>query len=361
MDSVMQFGYNLLDKGAIPDFVLRRVVRALSEQRLREINYGSLEANHEAKMRWIEKVRARTVIADETKKANEQHYEVSTEFMKLCVGPRMKYSSCLYPTGKETIAQAEEIMLESYCEKAKLCDGIDILDLGCGWGSLSLFLAEKYPNARITGLSNSSTQKTYIDSVAKEKGFQNLTIITGDVNVYDFEEGGRFDRILSIEMFEHMKNYQSLMHKISTWLKPNAKAAGGEALVFIHIFLHKTMPYDFEEGDGWMAQNFFSGGTMPSLDLLSYFQTDLVLKRTWFINGRHYAQTSEHWVQLQDANRAAGIAELERDARAKGFDPIEGRKAFYRFRTFFLAVAVFFAMHNGEEWGVGHYLFAGRK
>ncbi|KAG8702962.1 hypothetical protein FRC08_003140 [Ceratobasidium sp. 394] len=361
MDSLTQFGYRLLDKGAIPDFILRRVVRALSEQRLREITYGSLEANHEAKMRWIEKVRVRTVIADETKKANDQHYEVSTEFMKLCVGPRMKYSSCLYPTGKETIAQAEELMLESYCEKAKLCDGIDILDLGCGWGSLSLFLAGKYPNARITGLSNSSTQKTYIDSVAREKGFKNLTIITGDVNVYDFKESIRFDRILSIEMFEHMKNYEVLMKKTSTWLKPNAKAAGGKALVFIHIFLHKTTPYDFEEGDGWMAQNFFSGGTMPSFDLLTYFQTDLRLQKSWFINGRHYGQTSEHWVQLQDANRTACIAELERDAREKGFDPMEGRKAYYRFRTFFLAVAVFFAMHNGEEWGVGHYLFAGRK
>ncbi|KAG8726491.1 hypothetical protein FRC12_023358 [Ceratobasidium sp. 428] len=204
MDSLMQFGYNLLDKGAIPDFILRRVVRALSEQRLREINHGSLEANHEAKMRWIEKVRARTIIADETKKANEQHYEVSTEFMKLCVGPRMKYSSCLYPTGKESIAQAEGLMLESYCEKAKLCDGIDILDLGCGWGSLSLFLAEKYPDARIVGLSNSSTQKTYIDSVAKEKGFKNLTIITGDVNVYNFGENMRFDRVLSIEVGDQL-------------------------------------------------------------------------------------------------------------------------------------------------------------
>ncbi|CUA66860.1 hypothetical protein RSOLAG22IIIB_00309 [Rhizoctonia solani] len=361
MDSLMQFGYNLLDKGAIPDFVLRPIIRALSEQRLREINQGSLEANHEAKMRWIEKVRARNVIADEVDKANKQHYEVSTEFMKLCVGPRMKYSACLYPTGKETIAQAEEFMLQSYCEKAKLCDDIDILDLGCGWGSLSLFLAEKYPNARITALSNSATQKIHIDKLAKERGLTNLTAITGDVNAYEFEESVRFDRILSIEMFEHMKNYEILLRKVASWLKPNAKAAGGEALVFIHIFLHKSTPYDFEEGDGWMAQNFFSGGTMPSLDLLSYFQADLQLQRTWFINGRHYAQTSEHWLQLQDANRAAAIAELENDARAQGFDPIEGRKAYYRFRTFFLAVAVFFAMHNGEEWGVGHYLFVGRK
>ncbi|CAE6517890.1 unnamed protein product [Rhizoctonia solani] len=365
MDSLMKFGHDLIDKGAIPDFVLRPIIRALSEQRLREINHGSLEANHETKASYrtdfSPPVRARDVIADDVDKANKQHYEVSTEFMKLCVGPRMKYSACLYPTGKESIAQAEALMLESYCEKAKLCDGIDILDLGCGWGSLSLFLAEKYPNARIIALSNSTTQKTYIDGVAKKRGFTNLTVITGDVNVYEFEESVRFDRILSIEMFEHMKNYEILMRKVASWLKPNAKAAAGEALVFIHIFLHKSTPYDFEEGDGWMAQNFFSGGTMPSLDLLSYFQTDLKLQRTWFINGRHYAQTSEHWLQLQDANRTAAIAELEGDARAQGFDPIEGRKAYYRFRTFFLAVAVFFAMHNGEEWGVGHYLFVGRK
>ncbi|KAL0956767.1 hypothetical protein HGRIS_002887 [Hohenbuehelia grisea] len=178
-DSILEVGYNLLDKGLVPDFVLRRAIRTLCGVRLREIERGSFEANHAAKMEWIEGVRAREAIADATEKANEQHYEVSTKFMLSCLGPYSKYSCCLYPTGKETLAEAELLMLESYCEKAQLRDGLDILDLGCGWGSLSLFLAKKYPGARITGLSNSTSQKAHIDSVAKERGFTNLEVRNG--------------------------------------------------------------------------------------------------------------------------------------------------------------------------------------
>ncbi|KAG8897548.1 hypothetical protein FRB99_008097, partial [Tulasnella sp. 403] len=174
MESFMSYAYGLLDRGVIPDFVVRIAIRLLLRERLREIDYGSFDANVEQKMRWIEKVRARDVIADETEKANEQHYEVPTKFILTMVGPRAKYSSCLYPTGKETLEQAEVLMLESYCEKARLVDGLDILDLGCGWGSLSLFLAEKYPNSKITGISNSKTQKAHIDSIAAEKGLSNL-------------------------------------------------------------------------------------------------------------------------------------------------------------------------------------------
>ncbi|EIW63484.1 S-adenosyl-L-methionine-dependent methyltransferase [Trametes versicolor FP-101664 SS1] len=353
-DRALEVGYKLLDKGAVPDFILRPVIRALCRQRLREIDLGSFEANYAAKMKWIEGVRARTKIADLTEKANEQHYEVSTLFMLSCLGPYAKYSCCLYPTGKETLEEAEILMLESYCEKAQLRDGLEILDLGCGWGSLSLYLAQKYPGSKITGLSNSSTQKTHIDNAAKARGLTNLEIITADVNVHDFHGTRHFDRILSIEMFEHMKNYKLLMSKVSSWLRPNSP---DESLFFVHIFCHKTTPYHFEEGDGWMAQTFFSGGTMPSHDLLLYFQDDLTHIRSWYINGKHYAQTSEDWLRRQDANAKAGLAELEKDAVYKGLDKEEGRKAFYRFRVFYLAVAEFFALHDGQEWGVGHYLF----
>ncbi|KAI0779430.1 S-adenosyl-L-methionine-dependent methyltransferase [Fomes fomentarius] len=355
-DRVLEVGYGLIDKGSIPDFLLRPAIRALCRQRLREINAGSFEANHEAKMKWIEGVRARTQIADLTEKANEQHYEVSTNFMLSCLGPCAKYSCCLYPTGKETLAEAEVLMLESYCEKAKLRDGLDVLDLGCGWGSLSLYLAQKYPKSRIVGLSNSTTQKAHIDGVAKSRGLANLEIITGDVNVFDFNGSRQFDRILSIEMFEHMKNYKLLMAKVASWLRPNTDSAE-ESLFFVHIFCHRTTPYHFEEGDGWMAQTFFSGGTMPSHDLLLYFQDDLTLVRSWYVNGKHYGRTSEDWLKIQDSNKKSGLAELEADAVAKGLSKEEGRKAFFRFRVFYLAVAEFFALNGGEEWGVGHYLF----
>ncbi|TFK53664.1 S-adenosyl-L-methionine-dependent methyltransferase [Heliocybe sulcata] len=356
LDSVLEVGYKLLDQGLIPDFVLRPVIRALCRQRLREIDHGSFEASHTAKMKWIEQVKARDTIADLTKKANEQHYEVSTNFILSCLGPYAKYSSCLYPTGKETLEEAEVLMLESYCEKAQLKDGQDVLDLGCGWGSLSLYLAQKYPKSRIVGLSNSSTQKLHIDSSAKTQSLSNLEIITADVNSFDFSGSRHFDRILSIEMFEHMKNYESLLRKVSSWLKPTPPD-GDEALLFVHIFCHKTTPYHFEEGDGWMAQTFFTGGTMPSHDLLLYFQSDLTLIRSWYLSGEHYSRTLEDWLARQDKNAKQGLAELEKDAVAKGFSSSEARTKFNRFRVFYIACSELFALNRGQEWGVGHYLF----
>ncbi|KAF8197879.1 S-adenosyl-L-methionine-dependent methyltransferase [Pholiota molesta] len=396
MNSILQIGYDLLDRGLIPDCVLRAAIRMLLRQRLREINTGSLEANHAAKMKWIEDVRSRTTIADVPEKANEQHYEVSTEFILSTLGPYGKYSSCLYPTGKESLAEAEKLMLESYCIKAQLRDGLDFLDLGCGWGSLSLFLAEKYPNSRITGLSNSATQKQHIDGTAKARGLTNIEIITADVNTHDFDKSNRFDRILTIEMFEHMKNYQALFKKVSTWLRPKANAplsdiqAEGflpknendeeaeESLLFIHIFCHKSMPYHFVEDDGWMAKNFFSGGTMPSHDLFLYFQSDLVLLRNWYLPGTHYSRTCEDWLRMQDNNSKKGLKELEKDAVKKGQPAIEGRKAYNRFRVFYMACSELFRTDGGDQyvmkmllyklatiltffrWGVGHYLFKAR-
>ncbi|KAJ6494955.1 S-adenosyl-L-methionine-dependent methyltransferase [Mycena vulgaris] len=368
-DALLNIGYRWLDRGLVPDFVLRRVIRALLRQRLREIDQGTFEANHAAKMKWIEDVRARVQIAELTDKANEQHYEVSTKFILSTLGPCAKYSSCLYPTGRETLAEAEVLMLESYCEKAQIKDGQDVLDLGCGWGSLSLFLAQKYPKSRVTGLSNSTTQKAHIDATAKARGITNLEIITADVNTFDFAGSKYFDRILSIEMFEHMKNYQVLLAKVSTWLRPAAKDAktldAEEALLFIHIFCHRTTPYHFAEDDGWMAQNFFSGGTMPSHDLLLYFQSDLTLVRSWYLPGTHYSRTLEDWLKLQDSNAKAGLKELREDAVAKGRSADEATATFHRqesllsspFRVFYMACSELFYMDRGQQWGVGHYLF----
>ncbi|PWN47408.1 S-adenosyl-L-methionine-dependent methyltransferase [Violaceomyces palustris] len=356
----MDFAYAALDKGLIPDFALRRAIRALNRQRLASLALPSPNYSQhiEGKLAYIDSLK-KSEIAIETDTANEQHYQVDTEFMLSCMGKRAKYSCCLYQRGDETLDQAEEAMLESYCEKAKLKDGQDILDLGCGWGSLSLFLAEKYPNSRIRSLSNSKTQKLHIDSVAKARGFKNLEIFTGDVKVFEFDPD-QFDRILSIEMFEHMKNYSELFRKVSRWLKPHDDQ--DPPYLFIHIFCHKTTPYHFEQDDGWMSQNFFSGGTMPSHDLFLHFQQDVKLESIWWINGKHYAKTSEDWLKRQDAANRNGraVASLREDAKKKGKEEIEGEKTFYRFRVFYLACAEFFATNDGEEWGVGHYLFTRR-
>ncbi|ORY33116.1 S-adenosyl-L-methionine-dependent methyltransferase [Naematelia encephala] len=359
----MDYAYALLDKGYVPDMALRPVIRQLCRKRLREIDHGSLTANHAAKMAFIQDLSSRPIAIDQ-QKANEQHYEVPTSFLQLCLGPRMKYSSCLWPGPTSSLADAEDAILSGYCSEAKLGlglrgvgniqdggevgkegEGLRILDLGCGWGSLGLFLAEHYPLAKITMLSNSKTQKVFIDSVAKEKGFGNVEVITGDVNIYDFEDKGLFTHILSIEMFEHMKAYPTLFRKISTWLSP-------KGLLFIHIFCHRDTPYHFEENDGWMAQTFFSGGTMPSLDLFTYFQRDLTLLHSSYLDGTHYARTLEAWLVNQDKHAKEAKRVL---VQAMGEDM--GMKTFYRFRVFFMACAEFFAMDKGETWGIGKYLF----
>lgn len=236
----------------------------------------------ESKMGYIESLRTRPM-AIETDLANSQHYEVSTSVLQASLGPRMKYSCCLYPKGSETLGQAEVEMLKTYIDKAGLKDGMKILDLGCGWGSGAIFFAEMLPKSQIVAFSNSRTQKTYIDNLCKEKGLTNVQVITGNVVDYEFEPAS-FDRVVSIELFEHMKNYELLMAKVSRALKPGGK-------LFVHIFAHKTTPYDYEEG--WMTENFFRGGTMPSSDLLLWFQKDLKIERQWWVNGMHYSKTCE--------------------------------------------------------------------
>ncbi|KAL8277745.1 hypothetical protein RQP46_009867 [Phenoliferia psychrophenolica] len=369
LSSLAASSESALDNGYLPDFLVRRAIRYLCQQRLDEISKATLEDAVDAKWAYIQGLKAREDIAIETEKANEQHYEVSTEFIQSCLGKNMKYSCCLYPTGHESLDEAEVLMLESYCVKARLENGMDILDLGCGWGSLTLFLAKKYPNSRITSLSNSATQKLHIDSQAALRGFKNVEVFTGDVKVFDFLGTRSFDRIMSIEMFEHMKNYEFLLRKVATWLKSNKDAKGGEALLFVHIFCHRDTPYHFEENDGWMSRNFFSGGTMPSFDLFSHFQTSLTLERSWWLNGRHYGKTCEDWLVRQDAHKADWIGsgregelvsgKLRADL-SEGEKKVEGAKSFYRFRIFFLACAEFFALKDGEAWGVGHYLFRQR-
>ncbi|CEH12341.1 s-adenosyl-l-methionine-dependent methyltransferase [Ceraceosorus bombacis] len=360
----MDYAYELLDRGYLPDFLVRRAIRLLNAQRLRtlELPQTDYAAHIASKLEYVRSLKTRE-IAVKTENANEQHYEVDTGFMLSALGKHGKYSCCLYENGNETLDEAEEAMMISYTKKAHLKDGQKVLDLGCGWGSLSLWLAARYPKSQISSLSNSKTQKVYIDQEAKKRGINNLTVFTGDVKTYEFEPES-FDRVISIEMFEHMKNYSLLLAKVSSWLKAFPKDAPLEdrSLLFIHIFCHITTPYHFETGDGWMTKHFFEGGTMASHDLFLHFQNDVVLEDLWWINGTHYGRTSEDWLKTLDRNNKdnKSVRLLREDAKKKGLDPIEGEKAFYRWRTFYLAVAEFFATDNGQEWGVGHYLFSKR-
>ncbi|KAL1645536.1 hypothetical protein SLS58_003847 [Diplodia intermedia] len=331
----------LLDGGYLPSAVIRVGIRQQLKQRLAAIASTTLEAGCARKMQYVSLLRSRP-IAVETAAANEQHYEVGTGVLRACLGPRMKYSCCLYPKGGETLAQAEMAMLALYVERAGLRDGMSVLDLGCGWGSASLYFAELFPNSSVTAFSNSRTQKEYIDARAKEKGLQNLTVITGDVVDYDFEPA-QFDRVVSIELFEHMKNYELLMAKVAKALKPGGK-------LFVHIFAHKSTPYDFESG--WMTEHFFTGGTMPSTDLLHYFQRDLYLQEQWWVNGTHYAKTCEDWLSKMTAHKKEIWPHLE-----ETYGKENTTTWYHRWQIFYMACAELFAYEGGETWGVSHYLF----
>jgi cyclopropane-fatty-acyl-phospholipid synthase len=319
-----------IDRGILPDWVIRAGIRRLLAQRL-------VEAEVLDKHAWIQSLRT-APLALATHEANEQHYEVPTEFFLQCLGPRRKYSCALYANGDETLAEAEEKMLALTCERAQLADGERILELGCGWGSLSLWMAEKYPSARIVAVSNSRTQKEFIDTEAHRRGFANLEVRTA--NMIDLDAGEEFDRVVSVEMFEHMRNYGELLRRISTWLRP-----GGT--LFVHIFAHRSYAYPFVEADAadWMARHFFAGGQMPSEDLLLHFPEHLRIRDFWRVNGVHYQRTCEDWLRNLDRDR-------QRVAKLLG-----AGHWVHRWRVFFMACAELFGYREGKEWGVCHYLF----
>ena len=344
----MMSGVELAEHGWLPDRLVRVGIRRLLAARLTEEKRLGCEGLSELQRQFLAEL-IQSPIAVHSSAANEQHYEVPARYFELVLGPHRKYSSCLFPAGVSDLGQAEEQMLKLTCERAGLQDGMDILELGCGWGSLSLFMAERFKNSRILAVSNSASQRESILSLAKARGIANLVVQTSDMNA--FETSRRFDRVVSVEMFEHMRNYQELFFRISQWLKPGGK-------LFAHVFYHGRCAYPFET-DGkndWMARHFFTGGTMPSAELFLCFQRDLMFEDRWLINGQHYQRTLEAWLVRHDAARAEILPVFE-----ETYGRELSRLMFQRWRMFYLACSELFGYLEGEEWGIAHFLFSKRE
>jgi cyclopropane-fatty-acyl-phospholipid synthase len=334
----------LCERGLVPDPLMRFGMRRLMAERLRAESVDRGEAEYEVYRRRLLELR-QSPVAMHTDKANEQHYEVPAAFFHQVLGPHLKYSCCLFPTGRESLAEGEALMLELTARRADLADGQRILELGCGWGSLTLWMAARYPGSRITAVSNSASQREYILGQARERGLPNVEVITADANIFDTEE--RFDRVVSVEMFEHMRNYAVLMERIHRWLRPGGR-------LFVHIFCHRSLLYPFTTGDDydWMARYFFTGGIMPAEDTLLYFQDHLKIEDQWRVSGTHYQRTSNLWLENQDRHRDQVLEIL-----AGTYGPDQARRWFHRWRMFFAAVAELFGYANGTEWMVAHYRF----
>ena len=344
----------LLELNVLPDWLIRLGIRRLLAQRLNEERCASEEAQQQQTMRFIAQLKA-SPIAVNTREANTQHYELPCEFFELVLGQHLKYSSCYFHPQATALDTAEADMLRLTCQRARIADGESVLELGCGWGSLTLWMAEHYPNARITGVSNSRTQKQFIEARAASRGLRNIEIITCDMN--DLAPGvglpreARFDRVVSVEMFEHMRNYEQLLARISGWMKP-------AATLFVHIFTHREYAYPFEirDANDWMARYFFTGGIMPSDHLLSYFQRDVRLLEHWRVDGTHYQKTSECWLANMDANR-----QRVREILAATYGAEHATRWWVYWRVFFMSCAELWGYARGREWFVSHYLFERRE
>ena len=338
---------DLAESGLLPDPLIRVGIRQLLSRRRREMSKQT-PALRAANLEQFVADLCDGPLAVETDTANAQHYELPAEFFERVLGPRLKYSACYFNKAKNSLEQAENQMLALTCQRAEINNGMRILDLGCGWGSLTLWMAERYRRCHVLAVSNSHRQRDFILARARDRGLDNVDVTTQDMRYFDTD--ARFDRIVSIEMLEHLRNYQRLFQHISKWLDPHGKA-------FVHIFCHRETPYFFQT-DGaanWMGRHFFTGGMMPSEHLFEHFGEDLQIERQWRVNGLHYWRTCEAWLQRLDENRQAILACLSRD-HATG----EAKIRLQRWRMFFMACAELFRYRGGQEWFVAHYLFQQR-
>ena len=340
--------YGLLDRalerGLLPDTLLRSGSRWGARARVRREGRGGVEAQEQRLSALVETMR-RGPIAQSVARANEQHYELPVEFFELFLGPRLKYSSAYWGPGVGDLAAAEEAMLALSCERAGIEDGMSVLDLGCGWGAMALWICERYPRASVVAVSNSASQRTWIESVRDRRGFgDRLTVVTADVNSLD--PAGRFDRVVSIEMFEHMRNWEALLERIAGWLEPDGR-------LFVHVFSHRLLAYEF--AGTWAAERFFTAGRMPSHELLLRFQHHLEVRESWALSGTHYARTLDAWLERLDAHADRACAVLGESVGER-----HAARALARWRLFLLSTEQVWGWRGGEEWMVSHYLLAPR-
>lgn len=338
----MNTALKLAEQGFIPKRFLRKGIRGLIEHRLHEQEKIFRKSREDALEEWIAHMRSADIaLVPET--ANEQHYEVPPRFFELVLGPRLKYSSALYDGADTTLAEAEVDMLALTSERAELADGQRVLELGCGWGSLTIWMAERYPNSRITAVSNSAPQRKHIERRLADRGLTNVEIVTADMNDFQPKERG-YDRVVSVEMFEHMRNWERLLARVSTWLADDGR-------VFLHVFAHEKYAYPFEVRDpsDWMSQYFFTGGMMPCSDLLERLDTPFEVEQRWDVNGTNYARTAEDWLVNLEANRREVIQLF-----GETYGPGNAKMWYHRWRIFFLACAELFGFGDGSEWIVSH-------
>ncbi|GHC95994.1 cyclopropane-fatty-acyl-phospholipid synthase [Pseudorhodoferax aquiterrae] len=335
------------EQGRLPDRLVRSGIRHLLRQRLAELRTGDAEAAAQQTQDFLAQMR-QAAVAPLPEKANEQHYEVPAAFFAEVLGPHRKYSSCHWPPGVHTLAEAETAALTATCSRAQLQDGQRVMELGCGWGSLSLWMAERYPNSWITALSNSHSQREHIEAEARQRGLSNLRVLTCDINAFDTPE--RFDRVVSVEMFEHLRNWPRAFSQVARWLAPGGR-------FFMHVFAHREAPYPFEVRDesDWMSRHFFSGGMMPSDDLALLCQDDLRLLERWRWDGRHYQRTAAAWLANMDAAQ-----ETLMPLMASTYGAEQAGVWWQRWRLFFMAVEELFGYDAGQQWWVSHYLFERR-
>ena len=336
----MSIWIQLAERGFATDKIIRYGIRKLLQDRLNQIRLES-----KTQTEWITGLESSSLAVD-TRAANEQHYEIPTAYFQTVLGKHLKYSSGLWPLGSETLDESEAAMLERTCQRAELIDGQRVLEIGCGWGSLSLWMATNYPTSHIVAVSNSNSQREYIKSQSAKRQLTNIEVVTCDIN--DFEPIGGFDRVVSVEMFEHVRNHRALLGLIADWLNPNGK-------LFVHIFAHKEHSYLFEakSAKDWMSQYFFTGGIMPSADLLPTAAEKLVEEARWTVNGKHYSRTLEAWLKKQDQNTDAVLEIFQ-----KCYGKKDAKIWMQRWRIFYMACSELFAYNHGEEWPVMHYLFA---